>query len=285
VGTAAKPAPKVIPGQNAPARSTFVHPTSPVSSNNYPAPHYGNTYITNNTTVIENNYRYDAGHYQPHVANFYCYDSPVWGNHMRYGVWAASPGISVSFGFGFYAYTPFYASVVASPWYCYPAVPAYIPQSRVVVLSDYSCNWYEGTSYRPGVYDTYGDTAANQAVDQLIQTYVDANADIIDHIIDPNQMIAVFSEGKYEYSLNAGDFHQTLADNIAATQTQSFTVTALRHVPGRAIIKATHVFSVANGGTETVYQLYRLQREGDHYVITDFMTSHVPFGDRPGGAF
>jgi len=273
----------VIAGKNAPLRSSFTHPTQPVSSKNYPAPHYGNTYITNNKTVIENNYRYDSTHYEPHVANFYGHDSDAWGGHMRYGVFA-SPGVSVSFGFGFYAYTPYYAPVVASPWYYYPGVPAYVPQSRVVILSDYSVNWGEGVAYeyRPGVaYDSYGEAMVNQAADSIINVYQNNNPEGINGLLDSNQTVAIFSEGNYEYSLNADDFHQTLSDNLAATQTQSFTVTAIRHRDGRMSVWATHVFNVQDGSTETVYQLYRLQLDGDRYVITDFMTSHQPFNLRP----
>jgi hypothetical protein len=258
-----------------------------VSSHNYAAPHYGNTYITNNRTIIENNYRYDSAHYEPHVANFYGVDQSAWGGHMRYGV-VAAPGVSVSFGFGFYAYTPYYAPVVASPWYYYPGVPAYVPQSRVVILSDYNCDWGYGNAYvyQPGVaYDSYGYAKVNQAVDSIVDVYQNSDSGAVGKLLDPNQMVAVFSEGNYEYSLNSDDFQQTMSDNIQATQTQSFTITSVRHHSGHLTVAATHVFTVQDGSTETVYQLYHLQREGNNFVITDFMTSHNPYNINPHSNF
>jgi len=128
---ALKNAPAVQRGVNAPPKSAFAQPSAPVSSHNFPAPHQGNTYITNNTTVINNNYNYDAQRYQPHVSNFSGYQSPGWGGHWRYGV-VERPERHTSFGFGFYVYTPFYASCVASPWYYYPGVPACAP-SRISI--------------------------------------------------------------------------------------------------------------------------------------------------------
>ncbi len=280
VGHSTKPAPAVVYGKTAPPKTTFKNPSAPVSSNNYPPPHSGNTYITNNTTIINNNYRYDSTHYQPHVANFYGHDDPVWGGHWRYGCFAPASGVSISFGFGFYAYTPYYAAVVASPWYYYPCVPAYIPQSRVVFLSSYSCDWHQGDvyTYQPGIaYNTYGDYALNHAVDLIAEAYQKNNANYANGLMDPNFPVSIFSEGNYEYTLNSNDFHQTLSDNLAATQTQSFTITGVRNRGDHGVVAATHVFSTADGGTETVYQVYHLARYGGHFVITDFMTSHTPF--------
>jgi hypothetical protein len=171
VGHFAKASPAVVYGKNAPSRKAFLNPNEGMSTHNYPRPHSGNTYITNNTTIINNNYRWDSTHYAPHVANFYGVNDPVWGNHWRYGCYQPS-GISVSFGFGFYAYTPYYAPVVASPWYYYPYVPAYVPQAQVVVLSNYSCNWDTGSDY---VYASGDDPDFNACVSYFHGFYVGAN--------------------------------------------------------------------------------------------------------------
>jgi hypothetical protein len=43
-----------------------------------------------------------------------------------------------------------------------------------------------------------------------------------------------------------------------------------------AIVCATHVFESVDGGTNTVYQEYRLRDVEGHFAITDFMTGHAP---------
>jgi hypothetical protein len=256
----------------------FIHPSAPVSSRNYPAPHYGNTYITNNTTIINNNYRYDSRHYAPHVANFYGYNDPVWGSHWRYGCYP-TPGISITFGFGYYAYTPYYAPVVASPWYYYPCVPAYVPQSRVVVLSDYSCGWNDGSDY---AYDPDGDPDFYQASTAIGGFYVNANFNGFDAYFEPDAPIAISCEGRYQYSLAPADFQRMFEDTCRATHTIGYKVMGVHRFnwggrPGY-VIYAHHRFENHSGGQEDVYIQYRMHRGNNgRYVITDYNTSHRAF--------
>ncbi|HEY3782316.1 MAG TPA: hypothetical protein VGL56_14635 [Fimbriimonadaceae bacterium] len=281
---ALKNAPAVQRGVNAPPKSAFAQPSAPISSHNFPAPHQGNTYITNNTTVINNNYNYDAQHYQPHVSNFYGYQNPGWGGHWRYGCYQPA-GASVTFGFGFYVYTPFYAACVASPFYYYPGVPAYIPQGRVVVVDGYSRDWSGNAyDYRPGVaYGSYGVPNLNKVVNTVQEVFANSDANSMRTIIGGNQ-IAIFSEGNYEYSLNGTEFLQMLTDNIAATQTVSYTITKVYQRGISAVVEAAHTFNdPTTGGETTVYHRYRLQQNSyNWYAITDFMTSHTPFGGADG---
>jgi hypothetical protein len=282
VGSFSRPAAAVIPGRNAPAARAFVHPGAPITTSNYPHPHYGNTYITNNTTVIENNYRYDSRVYAPHVANFYYANDPIWGNHWRYGCYA-SP--SVSFGFGFYCYTPFYAACVASPWYYYPAVPAYVPQTRVIVLSNYDYNWDYGTSYsyQPTVaYASYGDPEFNQAVSVFSGVYLNVGIGGFDAVFDPVAPIAVWSEGHYCYSLAPTDFRSMCFDTCRSTHTYGYDILgvhkAWRGADRSYVVYARHTFENPHGGREVVYQQYRMHRGGSgRYVVTDFNTSHRAF--------
>ena len=276
-GHFSKPAAAVIPGRNAPARSAFVHPGAAITSSNYPRPHYGNTYITNNTTVIENNYRYDSRVYAPHVANFYGYNDPVWGNHWRYGCYS-SPGISVSFGFGFYAYTPYYTAVVASPWYYYPCVPAYVPQDRVVVLSGYDCNWNDGDDF---AYTSDNDPDFYQATTAVVGIYANGAYGGFGVLLEPDAPVAVFCEGHYQYSLDPDDFRATFTDTCRATHTIGYRILGCRRFnwggqPGY-LVYAHHRFSSPSGGEEDVYQTYRMHRGfSGHYVVSDFNTSHRP---------
>ena len=269
----------MVPGKNAPARSAYIHPNEPISTRNYPKPHYGNTYITNNTTVINNNYRYDSSHYAPHVANFYGYNDPVWGGHWRYGCFSPPGGVSVSFSFGNYAYTPFYAPVVASPWYYYPTVPAYFPQDQVVVLSNYSCGWNSGTDY---VYTSGDDPEFNTCVSYFSGFYVNANFGNFSLILDDQAPISVFCEGNYEYTLPPSAFQATCEDTVHSCSTIGYDIIGVHrwwHAGyNDYFVYGRHRFRGPTGGTEVVYQQYHMHRGfNGHYVVTDFNTSHRPF--------
>lgn len=265
-----------------PAR--FTHPSDPISSRNYPRPAYGNTYITNNATIINNNYRYDSSHYQPHVAGFYGRQSPLWGNHWRYGcyqspVWNVSLGVSAGFGFGFYVYTPFYAQCVASPWYYDPYIPAYVPESRVVVWNGYSCGWNDGDTYAYDPYDpyyAYGDYQLNYGLSALSVCYGSRNVNVIADLMGDGD-IAIFADGRYEYSLSSDDFSLMLSDNCRACPTVGFDIMSVRYRYGYAVVRCRHRFRWRDGSVHGEYLAFRMRQAGDRYAITDFMTSERQF--------
>jgi hypothetical protein len=260
-----------------------VSPSAAISTRNYPRPAYGNTYITNNTTTINNNYRYDSAHYQPHVANYYGQQSPMWGNHWRYGCApSTSLGISIGlggFGFGFYAFTPFYAPVVASPFYYDPYVPAYVPQARIVVWPSYSVGWNDGDAYayQPSyVYDSYGDPEFNLGISTLGLVYGHRDVDALYDLMGTGQ-IAVFADGRYEYSMNSDDFRAMMADNCRASETVSFDILSVRHHGHYGIVRCRHRFRGPDGDVHEAYLGFNLQLAGDRYAITDFISSGAAF--------
>jgi hypothetical protein len=261
----------------------FVHPTAPISTRNYPRPQSGNTYITNNTTIINNNYNYDSHHYQPHVANFYGSQSPLWGDHWRYGC-APSPTFSVSvggggFGFGFYVYTPYYAPCVASPYYYDPYVPAYVPEDRVSVWSGYNCNWDDGDAYNydPTVaYDGYGDPSLNYGISNIVVCYQSRSVGLVTNFMGDGQ-VAIFSGGHYMYSVEAGDFGHMMADNCRACPTVGFDVIGVRHRGEYAWVRCRHRFRWHDGSVHGSYMIYHMQHVHDRYAVIDFSTSNQPF--------
>jgi hypothetical protein len=258
----------------------FVHAAAPISTRNYPRPTYGNTYITNNTTIINNNYRYDSAHYAPHVNNFYGQQSPDWGDRWRYGcdpspTFGITIGIEAHFGYGYYVYTPFYTPCVPSPYYDDPYVPAYVPEERVVVWHDYRQDWNDGDpyDYNPSEsYNSYGDPDLNYGVSSLTLAYRDRNVSAIVGVLGTGQ-IAVFREGHYEYSCDSDDFHHMMADNCRASQTVSYEVVRVRHHGNRAVVRCRHRFRSHGGRVRTVYMTYFMVKVGDRYAVTDFMTS------------
>ena len=247
-------------------------------------------YTFHNLGDSNRQYNRDAAHFtlQIHdtVVNNHFYQNPAWGGHWRDG-YVPQPGLSLSFNVGLYAFTPFGRPVFPSPYYYYPGVPAYVPVNRVYVVPGYGVDWNMGAyyAYRPGVaYGSYGYHTLNHAVDDILQVFQNQNIGAVDDLLGDNQ-VAVFAEGKYEYSLSAPDFHSMMSDNAQATHTTNFTITNVRRDDEFAVVQAAHQFQNADGTSDTVYQQYRLLNDGYRYVITDFMTSHTPFAGQPSNNF
>jgi len=223
-------------------------------------------------------------------AGFGFWQGPEWGGHWRYGYWAPGfgfgLGIGVGFAFGAYCFTPFEQPCYVSPWYYYPCLPAYVPTSAVTVVPGYYCPWDLGVTYRyrPAVsYESYGDPSLNQAVDEIHAVFADGKPDAIDAVLPDRGQVAIFTDGKYDYSLNSEDFHNMVADNSKITPTVSFQVLSVRRgSDGQAVVECVHEFKNEDGGADRVYQEYRLQEEEGRYHITDFMTSHTPIARSAG---
>ena len=269
--------------KSVPVRTLSVAPVG------HPAPVVEKSHYTfNNVRASSAQYAVDARRYTIQVNKTVVvnniYQSPQWGGHWRYG-YVSRPGLSINFNFGsgvsagLYVATPFAAPCVPSPWYYYPTVPAYVPTSRVYIVPSYTCGWGIGVNYayNPGlVWSRYGDPDLNRAVDAIRAMFQQHNLSLTQQLVDPNDRVAIFSEGNYEYSLAGTDFQQMLADNVQATPTVQLRITGVRVNGDIAVVHATHFFSLPNGATDQVYQQYRLIDEGGNYVITDFMTSHLP---------
>jgi len=179
-----------------------------------------------------------------------------------------------------YVFSPFRVACVVSPWYYYPNLPAYLTLSRVVVVDGQTCDWNEGTTYayRPSaVADTPNNSGLNESVDQIKAIFLNQDQQAIENLIPTESQVAFHNDGKYMYSLNGTDFQQMLADNAKDTQTSSFEITSVNVKGEEAIVKCTHVFTDAQSGNDTVYQLYRLRNTDGKFVISDFMASHTPF--------
>jgi hypothetical protein len=173
------------------------------------------------------------------------------------------------FGFGLYVYEPVGPCYV-SPWYHYGALPAYVAQSAADPQSGYGCDWSQGDVY------SGGDSALDQAVDEIQNTFVNQDSDALNELIPGSGEVGIFTDGSYDYSLACGGFQQMLADGSQNVETVSFTVTQVLQGNGQAVVRATHTVTDPDGGQDTVYQLYHLRSDGGQYVIADFMTSSDP---------
>ena len=222
----------------------------------------------------------DRGHFGLQIQGPNVFQRPEWGGHWRYGYYAPGLAVGFAFAFGGYCFTPFEAPCYVSPWYYYPCLPAYVPATAVTVVPDYNCPWDLGAtySYQPSApVASYGDESLNQAIDEICSVFSDMKSDAITGLLPESGQVAVFTDGKYDYSLNADDFHSMVSDNTQITPTVSFQVLSVRRDnDGEAIVRCVHTFKNEDGGMDRVYQQYRLREQEGRYVITDFMTSHSP---------
>jgi hypothetical protein len=179
-------------------------------------------------------------------------------------------GNGINFSFGLYLTAPTETCVV-SPWYNYSVLPAYLPENVVSINQGVACNWNAGTFYNmSGGYAS--NAALNNAVSNIEALFENQSTSALDALIPDSGQVNIFNGGSYMYSLNDSDFRQMMEDNIQNTETSSFEITNILADGGQATVNATHTFTDPNGGTQTVYQQYRLQLENGRYVIVDFTT-------------
>jgi|GEM_PF-1626369 len=228
-----------------------------------------------------NGWATDHGRFELRVHGFAPFQRSEWGGHWRYGYYAPWLPVGFGFAFGLYCFTPFTTPCYVSPWYYYPCLPAYVPESAVTVVPDYYCPWNIGApyAYQPDAGDeSYGDPALNEAIQDITTVFAQMKPDAIHDVLPDGGQVAIFTDGKYDYSLNAEDFHNMVADNASITPTISFEVQSVRKTgDGEAEVRCVHAFKNEDGSSDRVYQEYRLQEREGRYQITDFMTSHTPF--------
>jgi hypothetical protein len=226
--------------------------------------------------LMARNYDNDSrSHNLQVVNNFNVYQRPEWGNHWREGYfgWGGDAGIGFhagSFSFGFYLNTPFAAPCYVSPWYYYSSLPAYIPADRCYVAPSYNMDWNIGSVYT----ESMGDAPLDQAINEVTDAFNHQDVSAIDALMPDNGRIAVSTDGHYDYSLSAGDFHDMMADNITNTRTVSFEIESVRRTATGAFIDARHAVSNPDGSEDVVNLQFRVHPQDGRFVISDFMTSH-----------
>jgi hypothetical protein len=205
------------------------------------------------------------------VGHFFGGHGGFWGGGWRSGYWGYGGWGSPAWFFGAYLFDPWLEPCVVSPWYYYPGLPPYVPDSDVSFDDPGPVNWQVDTNYD---YAPEGpQTALDQAIGDIVGAFNGENVDSINDLIPPDQKVAIYNDSKYMYSLSGKDFEQMMMDNLHDVKTVSFNTTMVHQSGDQAIVKCKHVFSDPQGGQDIIYQMYRLQNIGGHYAITAFMTS------------
>ncbi|HWD39821.1 MAG TPA: nuclear transport factor 2 family protein [Fimbriimonas sp.] len=220
-----------------------------------------------NRSQMERDFQRDRGSSRIRVHGSFPRTTRRYGDHWRYGYRRDRRFDDHHFRFGFYLFSPFAADSYPSPWYYYPSLPPYVPSDRVIVVPDYGYSWDVGAPYHRG------DSALDQAVDDIQDAFGQGNADAADALIPADSRVAIFQDGRYEYSLKGDDFEEMISDNVQNTDSESFHIDSVRRSGDNAVVRATQVLRDEDDATDTVHQRIHLRRVGDQWEITDFMTS------------
>ena len=206
---------------------------------------------------------------------FVSYSAPS--RSYRRDYYGYGPGYTPTFGYSYYAYDPYVpgAVVVASPWYGYSYLPPYLDRSRVTIVNDYpSWNWddWHRYDYERDHEERNRDTVAvHNAIDDLRDAFEESSTRIADRLIPEEGDIAIFNEGKYDYSLNPDDFQKMFLDGIEQSKTVRYEIEEVRTRGDEVRIRARHTYEDSWGSEQSIVHTITLRREnGGDYVIREF---------------
>lgn len=199
-----------------------------------------------------------------------------------------SSSFGVGFGYPYYAYDPFLpdVAVVASPWYRYSSLPPYIDNTRVIVVNNYPSqdrgDWrdYDYRSDRrderplsENRNDRRDDGALNEALDDLRDAFERNDERTATQLVPRDGDVAIFNDGKYDYSLNADDFEKMFVDGVEGSKTARYEVVDTSTRGDDVRVRARHEFEDSWGEKQSVTHTLTLRRDRDgKYVIREFGT-------------
>lgn len=204
-------------------------------------------------------------HYKPPVykSGRYYYSSGYLSRPCYYGHWT-------------FSYYPDYSR--KSCYYHYGIFP-YVSISRVVVTSYPQVVYVGEPIYISGGY--YLEKSRYEALDEALAdirgAWLGGRFDLIERHVRPCERIAIFLDGRYDYSVEGNDYLQMTHDAVEDLQTSSFVWDNIRkRSDGTVTAFATHRFYESDSYTNTVYVSYTLKKIGSEYYITEVGSSLSP---------
>jgi len=182
------------------------------------------------------------------------------------------------FAYPFYIFDPYAGPCYCSPWYYYPCLPAYVAAPRVIIVDSYpSTNWsgndYDWQPAESNAAKTSSDL--DYSIDDIVDAFQKDDHKAIDRLVPQSGNVNIYVDGKYSYSLAAGDFYDTYVDGIESTKTDHYEVMDVKaNADGTARVTAKHIYTDPWGKRTFVYHSYFLVHEGTEYVIREFGTSN-----------
>ncbi len=183
------------------------------------------------------------------------------------------------FCYPYYVFNPWAANgyCVASPWYRYSYLPGYINTSRVVIVNNYVSPWSynDWQDYRYDYQDRNRDRR-NEALDDTLDDIQDAfernNTRYADRVVPATGQVAIFNDGKYDYSLGAEDFQDMFLDGVEQSKTVRYEIIESKVRGDEVRLRARHEYEDSWGAKQVVFHAYTLRRENGRFVIREFGT-------------
>ncbi|NLH99063.1 MAG: hypothetical protein GX446_06175 [Chthonomonadales bacterium] len=219
------------------------------------------------------------------------------GISLRPAVRVSSPAFGVYFPHG-YHYYPYYShsyvsvDVFISPYHFYYGVcPPYVyrryvhyrpPRVVYIEVPVYVGGSYYG--YSDGGYyldsgawwrDTRNiDSDLRRAIEDLEDAFRYGDIGTLTYLTEPGVDIAIFSKGRYQYSLTANDYLDMTRDFMVGADTVRFDVfRARRRSNDVCTLSAKHTYRGRDGQTRVVYLSFVLERFGRSWAITQVDTA------------
>lgn len=114
----------------------------------------------------------------------------------------------------------------------------------------------------------------DRALSDIRYAWLDGRPKLIEKYVPAQQWIAVFLDGRYDYSLDPDDYTRMTEDAIDGIRTIRFTWEEIgQHTNGDFTAFGKHTYRDDSGRTKTVYVSYTLHRIGSEYVIAEVGSS------------
>ena len=180
-----------------------------------------------------------------------------------------------------YCFTPWgNVNIVISPWYSYTFLPGYLNCEHIYV-TNYRGYWGWNTGFTyTSVNDNYGynRSSQNRELDYTIEDLQDGfeNRDFraLDRLVPDRGQIAIYRDGRYDYSIDTRDFSDLLNDLSSNANTNRYRILETRINRNSARISGLHEYTDQWGNRQRVYHSIYLENEHGDYVIREFGTSN-----------
>lgn len=211
--------------------------------------------------------RYNNGLYSNGWRTGYCHYNNNWNDSY--------------FWYPNYCFTPFgNVNIVISPWYSYSFLPGYLNCNHVYV-NNYRgyWGWNTGVVY---VYDGYSNgydrfnrnRELDYTINDLEKGFENRDFRALDRLVPDRGQIAIYRDGRYDYSIDTRDFSDLLNDLSSNADTTNYRILESRINRDSARISAVHEYIDQWGSRQRVYHSIYLENERGDYVIREFGTSN-----------
>jgi len=220
---------------------------------------------------------YDGYRYRPHVG---------WRAPYRYGgfyYYSWPEPIEPCF-YGYYAFGSVRDYVYPSVYFHYGYFP-YIHRSRVLVLTIPVVRYVEvPVTVRYRYDDEYYLSAPPRgsidwALKEIREAWLRGDVDRIERYVERDRRIHVYLDGKYNYSIEGGDYLDMTRDEMARIDTVDLDFYSVRRRGDDTYVAyGAHTFYDPDGSRKTVYVSYTLEKIHGDWVLTEVGSSKSRIG-------